>query len=273
MNIFISADIEGIAGVVSPQQCRSGNGAYELARVLMEKEVNAAIEGAFDAGASNVIVADSHGDMTNLRAEFLDPRAQLVSSKPRPLSMLDGLEQGSFDGLFLIGFHSAAGEKGVLAHTINGSAFYRVTINGETMAEADIYSALAAEHGTPLWLVSGDNELQDWISAYYPGTNYACVKRCISTTSAQSMSPQCAQTKISDQAYRAVKNASQKIVSRISAPYTLTLESTKPVLTDLFTLVPGVKEVDARTVAYTGETMQEIVGLLSAFSYLSATQY
>ena len=131
MKIFISADIEGIAGVMRPEQCSPGHAEYQLARGLMEQEVNAAIDGAFAGGATEVVVADSHAQMTNLRAENIDARARLVQGKPRGLSMVEGLEQQPFDGLFFIGYHSAAGEPGVLAHTINGRAFWRIHINGK----------------------------------------------------------------------------------------------------------------------------------------------
>lgn len=272
MKVFISADIEGIAGVMRPEQCSPGQAEYQLARGLMEQEVNAAIDGAFAGGATEVVVADSHAAMTNLRAENIDARARLLQGKPRILSMVDGLEQQAFDGLMFIGYHSAAGEHGVLAHTINGRAFYRVKINDEVMGESDIYAAAGAEKGTPLWLVSGDNILQQWIARYYPQTAYACVKRAISQTSAESLSPQAAQQLIRTQAQQAVQRAHRENTSRITAPYHLELMTAKPVLADLFSLIPGVERGDAVTVHYTAPTMTDIVRLLSTFSYLATTQ-
>ncbi len=272
MNIFISADIEGIAGVCAPEQCRAGNIEYEKARALMEKEVNAAIAGAFDAGATHVVVADSHGSMINLRSEYLDPRAELVQSKPRPFSMVEGIDHQHFDGLFLIGYHSAAGEKGVLAHTINGGAFYRVKVNGLLMAEADLYSAGAFEHGAPLLLVSGDDQLQRWIEKRYPGVSYCCVKRAITTTAAQSLSPEQAQQKLRAAAFTAVSQLTKTAKPLLEPPYQLELEAAKPVMADLFALIPGVSRLDARTVSYTASEMKTLISLLGAFSYLASTQ-
>ncbi|MFM2477180.1 M55 family metallopeptidase [Celerinatantimonas sp. MCCC 1A17872] len=272
MKIFISADIEGIAGVVSPQQCSQGNGEYELARALMEEEVNAAIDGAFAGGASEVVVADSHGSMTNLRPAFMDERARLVQSKPRPLSMVEGIENSHYDGLFCIGYHSGVGQKGILAHTINGRSFFNVRINSQAMAEVDIYAAAACEYQTPLWLVSGDNLFGKWVEQYYPSAKYACVKRVISTTAAESLSPKAAQKLIRQQAELAVQQASSMPTTRIYAPYKLELTAAKPVLADIFSLIPNVEQLDARTVTYTGSTMREIISLLSAFSYLASTQ-
>ncbi|CAG8999639.1 MAG: D-aminopeptidase [Candidatus Celerinatantimonas neptuna] len=269
MNIFISADIEGIAGVVASDQCQPGHAEHELARALMEDEVNAAIAGAFDGGATAVTVADSHANMTNLRAAYIDERASLVQSKPRPLSMVEGIEYGQYDGLFFIGYHSGVGQSGVLAHTINGSAFHRVMINDQAMAEADIYAAAAAEYQTPLWLVSGDDQLQGWIGEYYPTVEYACVKRMISTTAAQSLSPAASQKLIHEKARMAVEKAVSQKTTRIKPPYTLELTVTKPVMADVYALIPGVKQTDARTVSFVGSDMKEIVSLLSVFSYLA----
>ncbi|WP_437609235.1 M55 family metallopeptidase [Erwinia sp. V71] len=272
MKIFISADIEGIAGVMRPEQCSPGTAEYQLARGLMEQEVNAAIDGAFAGGASEVVVADSHAQMTNLRAENIDPRARLVQGKPRGLSMVEGLEQQHYDGMMFVGYHSAAGERGVLAHTINGRAFYRMKINGLVMGETDIYAAAGAEQGTPLWLVSGDDCLKSWIGEYYPSVDYVCVKRAISQTCAESMSPQAARDALRATAADAVRQARSKVTSRLSGPYQLELMVSKPVLADLFCLVPGVERIDAVTVGYQAEKMATIISLLSAFSYLASTQ-
>jgi D-amino peptidase len=272
MKIFISADIEGIAGVMRPEQCSPGHAEHQLARGLMEQEVNAAIDGAFAGGATEVVVADSHAQMTNLRAENIDPRARMVQGKPRGLSMLEGIEQQPFDGLFFIGYHSAAGEPGVLAHTINGRAFWRIHINGKVMGESDIYAAAAAEQGTPLWLVSGDDQLQGWIGEHYPSVDYVCVKRAISHTCAESISPQAAQNAIRAAATAAVQRARQVSTTRLTAPYDMQLQASKPVLADLFCLIPGVTRIDGVTVGYRAEQMGTLISLLSAFSYLASTQ-
>lgn len=272
MKIFISADIEGIAGVMCPEQCTPGNSEYQLARGLMEQEVNAAIEGAFAGGATDVVVADSHARMTNLRAEHIDSRARLVQGKPRGLSMVEGIEQQQFDGLFLVGYHSAAGEPGVLAHTINGRAFWRIHINGLVMGETDIYAAAAAEQGTPLLLVTGDDQLQGWIAEHYPTVDYVCVKRAISHTCAESISPHAAQRAIAAAARTALQHQPQVSTTRLTAPYAMRLQASRLVLADLFCLIPGVTRLDGVTVGYRAEKMATLISLLSAFSYLATTQ-
>src|SRR5215831_6128796 len=135
MRILISADIEGVAGVFHAEQTRPGNGEYERARAWMTGEANAAVQGAFDAGATEVLVNDSHGGFRNLLPDQIDARAQLVLGKPRYLGMMAGVEAGC-DGVFMIGYHGRAQSQGVLAHTINSSAFARVWLNGQELGEA-----------------------------------------------------------------------------------------------------------------------------------------
>jgi D-amino peptidase len=272
MKVFISADIEGIAGVMRPEQCSPGNVEYENARGLMEQEVNAAIAGAFDGGASEVVVADSHAMMQNLRAANIDPRARLVQGKPRGLSMLEGLQQGGYDGMLFVGFHSAAGEFGVLAHTINGRAFYRIKLNGSIMGETDLYAALGAELNVPLWMVTGDDRLQQWVNRHYPEVDYVCVKRAISASAAESISPEFAREKIRFQAANSVKHAVKGVERRFGCPYQLELMVAKPVLADLFCMIPGVTRIDAITVGYSSPQVAPVIGLLGAFSFLASTQ-
>lgn len=272
MKVFISADIEGIAGVMRPEQCSPGNVEYENARGLMEQEVNAAIAGAFDGGASEVVVADSHAMMQNLRAANIDPRARLVQGKPRGLSMLEGLQQGGYDGMLFVGFHSAAGEFGVLAHTINGRAFYRIKLNGSIMGETDLYAALGAELNVPLWMVTGDDRLQQWVNRHYPEVDYVCVKRAISASAAESISPEFAREKIRLQAANSVKRAVKGVERRFGCPYQLELMVAKPVLADLFCMIPGVTRIDAITVGYSSPQVAPVIGLLGAFSFLASTQ-
>lgn len=186
--------------------------------------------------------------------------------------MIEGLPGKPFDGLMCIGYHSAAGEFGVLAHTINGRAFARVTINNKVMSEADIYAAAAAEYQTPLWLVSGDDQLQSWIQHYYPSAEYVCVKQYISHTAANALSPQAACDAIRTAAIHAVHKANRTPTTRLAAPYQLALTASKPVLADLFALIPGVTRINAVNVGFQAATMKDIIRLLSTFSYLASTQ-
>lgn len=203
MRMFISADIEGVAGVVHGQQGHPGNPEYETARRLMTQEVNAAVDGAFAGGATEVLVNDSHGQMRNLILEDIDSRARIISGRPKPMLMMQGLEAG-FAGAMLIGYHARAGAKGVLAHTINGFAFAEITLNDRRIGEADLNGALAGALGVPIILLSGDDLLKAEIADIYPDAHYAEVKRAIGANCADSLSPQAARKVIRDAAKAAV---------------------------------------------------------------------
>ena len=156
MKLLISTDIEGVAGVYSPEQTRMGNGEYERARRLMTQEANAAARGAFEGGAREVLIGDAHGGYRNLLPDELDPRARYVIGKPRTLGMLGGLETGC-DALMLVGFHSRSQAAGVLAHTINSSAFARIWLNGQELGEAGLYQCL---HWTPTVKTALQNQMK-----------------------------------------------------------------------------------------------------------------
>ena len=184
MRILISADIEGISGVMSPEQTSPGSGEYERARLLMTREVNAAVEGALEGGATEIWVADGHGQYNNILLEELHPGACLVSGKPRLFGMMGGLDCGPWDGLFLIGYHARAGAHGVLAHTINGSAFAEVRINGAPVGEYYLNGLLAGEYDVPVRLISGDDRLAEEAVSVYPNAEIVTVKRALSTRAA-----------------------------------------------------------------------------------------
>ena len=188
MKVLISTDIEGVAGVFHHEQVRAGNPEYERARLLMTHEANAAIAGAFDAGATEVLVNDSHGSFRNMPPELLDARAQAVMGKPRYLSMMAGVDDG-VDAVCMVGYHSRAQGRGILAHTINSFAFARVYFNGIELGEAGIYGALAGEYGVPVVMASGDDVFIEEHRPLFPHATFVQTKRATGQTSGISLSP------------------------------------------------------------------------------------
>jgi D-amino peptidase len=249
MKIFISADIEGVAGVVTPQQGQPGNPEYERARRLMTQEVNAAIEGAFDGGASYVLVSDSHGPMVNLIAEDLDPRAELVSGRPKPMSMAAGLD-ASFQAVFFTGYHSGAGRHGVLSHTVSGLAFQALRANGIDCAEATLYGAYAGELGVPVVLLSGDDQLAAQCGKLFPAAEMVVVKHALGHRTARAMSPENARKAIREAAKRAVSAGKTGENFRIPGPIRLEADLASVVMADLCGTIPVSERVAPRTVAF-----------------------
>ncbi|HKU86344.1 MAG TPA: M55 family metallopeptidase [Casimicrobiaceae bacterium] len=269
MKILVAVDIEGIAGVVNPEQTRPGNPEYERARRQMTAEANAAVEGAFDGGAKAVIVNDSHGDFRNLVPEVIDARAELLLGKPRELGMMAGVDQ-ECTATFLVGWHAKARTAGVLAHTINSFAFASVTVNGAETGEAGLYGAVAAEHGVPVALLTGDDAFIAETSPLYPGAMTVTVKRAHGNRVATSLSPQAACAAVRDGARAAAQRCASLRLPPAQTPAAMRLEATTVALADLFAMLPLVRRVDAVTIEWTSPTMRHAVRVLNSLSAMSA---
>lgn len=158
MRFYVSADIEGICGVVSREHTRPGGFEYEAARDWMTQSTIAVCEAARAAGATEVIVSDSHGNGQNIRMEALPDYVQLVRSWPRPLGMMQGIEVGRFAGCFLVGYHAGGSNPdGVLSHTMSSEFIHEIRLNGAVASEAVISAALAGAHGVPVLMVASDD--------------------------------------------------------------------------------------------------------------------
>jgi D-amino peptidase len=270
VRIFISADIEGVAGVVSPLHGQPGNGEYERARRLMTEEVNAAIDGAFGGGADAVVVNDSHGPMTNLLPELLDPRAELILGRPKPMNMFCGLEPGDA-GVFCTGFHSGAGQHGVLSHTTNGFAFAGIRVNGIDCAEAILYGAYAGELGVPVLLLTGDDRMATQCLPHFPGAQLAVVKHALGHRAARALSPEVARARIRAAAVAAVRDAASCRPFVIPGPYRLELDLTSVAMADLAATIPVAERIAPRSVALAADSMAAVVGWVNTVSAMSAT--
>ena len=269
MKILISVDIEGVAGVYHSQQVRAGNPEYERARRLMTEEANAAIEGAFEAGADEVLVNDSHGDFRNLLPDVLDARAQVVQGKPRYLSMSAGVELG-VSGMCMVGYHSRAGGRGILAHTINSFAFARIELNGEPMSEAGLYGALAGEYGVPVLMGSGDDVFIEENQALFPHAVFVQTKRATGQNSGVSLSPQKACEAIRAGIVEGITKRAQSQPLRLNTPLNVDLHAQTPALADLFCQWPTFERVNATQLRFAAPTVEAAVRMLNCCSAMSA---
>jgi D-amino peptidase len=176
--VYISVDMEGIAGVNGDDQTSPGGAEYGRARKLMAEDANAAIRGAFEGGATDVLVNDSHGGQRNLLPEDLDPRARLISHTFKRYGMMEGLDE-TFDAIIYVGYHAKAdAPRGLFAHT--GSGVVRdLQVNGTSVGEGGLNAVLAAWFGVPVVAVSGDDVAVEEVKALVPGIRGAVVKRAI----------------------------------------------------------------------------------------------
>lgn len=269
MKILISTDIEGVAGVVHHQQVRAGNPEYERARVLMTHEANAAIAGAFDGGATEVLVNDSHGDFRNMPAELLDPRAEYVSGKPRYLGMMAGVDQG-VDAVCMVGYHSRAQGRGILAHTTNSFAFSRIWFNGDEVGEAAMYGALAGEYGVPVVMASGDDAFIEEHQPLFPHAVFVQTKRATGQTSGISLSPQAAREAIRTSVAAALRQAQRPAPYVLRTPLDVRIRTQTPALADLFCQWPTLERLAGDEVGLQAPTVEAAVRMINCLSAMSA---
>ena len=270
MKILISVDIEGVAGVFHSQQVRAGNPEYERARRLMTEEANAAIAGAFDGGAIQVWVNDSHGDFRNMPPDLLDDRAQVIQGKPRYLSMVAGVELG-VDGVCMVGYHSRAGGRGILAHTINSFAFASIEINGEPQGEAGIYGTLAGEYGAPVLMASGDDAFIAENRPLFPHATFVQTKRATGQNSGISLSPaqSCAAIREGVSAALAARGQAKPLLPA-RKPLAVVLRTQTPALADLFCQWPAFERSGATELRFDAASMEAAVRMLNCCSAMSA---
>jgi D-amino peptidase len=258
MKVYISVDLEGIACVMQTNEQVSD---YQAARKWMTGEANAAIEAAFAHGASEVVVADSHGSMTNLLPDELHEDALLVRGKPRPLCMMEGLDE-TFDAVFLVGYHAMSGTaKGNMAHTYTGS-IYAMRLNGTLVGESGFNAAVAGHFSVPVALVCGDDTLAAEVGAQLPWAERVITKWAISPWAARNLTPRASQARIRAGATRALDRLAEMEPFVIETPVRLELALAPPGLAQLGADIPGIEWSDGRTLAYTGADMVELTRVL-----------
>jgi D-amino peptidase len=177
MKVFISSDIEGTAGIVDWQLVRASGADYELGRRLLTDEVNAAIDGAARAGATQFLVNDSHSTMQNIRPNALHHNASYVSGRHKPVYMMEGLD-GTFDAVFMVAYHGSVGaEHAILSHTYNPLAVWEARLNGTAVGESALNALVALHHRVPVVLITGDDATAEEAQPFLPGVEAVVVKR------------------------------------------------------------------------------------------------
>jgi D-amino peptidase len=248
VKIFISFDMEGVAGIVDWSQCRAPGQAYEEGRALLLAEVNAAIDGALAGGATEILCNDSHGAMNNLSPERLHGRAAYLAGRHKPLYMMEGLDD-SFGAVFFIGYHgSISGVPSVLSHTYNPSVISRVTLNGTECGESGINALVALGHRVPIALITGDQVAIAEARPFAPGAEGVIVKESITRFAASQLHPEQAREQIRAAAETAVRQAGALPSPDLAAPFRLEVEMQTADMAELASWVKGVELSGTRSV-------------------------
>lgn len=251
MKIYVSADMEGTAGVCSWAQVDPSNThEYPVYRRYMTREVRAAIDGARDAGGSEFLVNDSHWDMRNLLWDELPDDVRMISGARKPLSMAEGAQQ-RFDAAFFTGYHARIGEaNAVLSHTYSDATIYDVRINGTPCTEALLNAAILGQFGTPVVLVTGDRTTVDSVKAALPWVTGVVVKDAIGYFGANSLTPVAACAAIHDGAREALAALPQAKPFTFAPPIELVIETVKTEQADFMELLPRVERIGGRAVRF-----------------------
>jgi D-amino peptidase len=258
MKVFLSVDMEGISGLVRWMDVSPQGIDFERNRRLMTLDANAAIAGAFEAGASEVVVEENHGveDLCVLLTEEIDPRCSVVRGAGRPGPTTMAALDESVDVVFLVGHHAAAGTwPGIMAHTVSGGRFKTVRIGGARVGEPDLFAIRAGEVGAAVGLVTGDQMVIEELRKRVPEVESVQVKRALGRQAGELIPPPRAREAIQSGARRAVERAAAGELRPYPgepAPYEIEVELIDPpdeAMRANLASLPEFEWVDERTVA------------------------
>ena len=255
--IYISADLEGVVGAVTGEQLGPGGFEYNRFREFMTGEVNAAIKAARAAGATEILVADSHGNGQNLLIEKLPKDVKLIRSWPRPLGMMEGIDS-SFDGVIFTGYHSSTDNmEGVRAHNFSSARLTSVKVNGKVMSEGSWNAAVAGEFGVPVIMIAGDDAAVNEVKALIGNAEGAIVKESISFHSAKSLHPDAAYDLIAEKTSYAVKNIKKYKPYKIKGPLTVSVSFKHYQPSQILSYLKMFKRTDSHTIEFKAKNMIE----------------
>ncbi len=258
MKIYISADMEGVVGVVTGEQLGPSGFEYERFRQFMTAEVNAAIDGARAAGATEFVISDSHGNGQNLLLERLPKDVTVVRSWPRPLMMMEGIDE-SFDAAIFIGYHSSTtNPEGVRAHTLSSARLADVRLNDISVPEAGINAAIAGHYGVPVVMISGDDAIVKEARGLLGDIEGAVVKWAYGFHSARTLTPQAALDLIREKAQRGVERAAQLKPYRLDTPIRLDVRFKNYRPSEVLSYLSIVERTDSHSIRFVGQDMLEV---------------
>lgn len=261
---MISADMEGATGVTWAADVKPGTEQWQRFRRMFTADVNAAIRGLGTGGATDVLVNEAHSSQRNLLLEDLDTGARMLTGRHKPLSMMQGID-GGVDGVVFIGYHAAAGAEGVLSHTYLPNSITGVWLDGVHASEGRLNAALAAEHGVPVLLITGDDRTCADAADYAPDAERVAVKECVSRYAAICAPPSQTGDWISEAARKAMTRAGR--TEPAPAPHRIEVEFDATHLAAATAIIPTVEQVSGRRVGFDAPNMTEA---MKAFKIVTA---
>jgi D-amino peptidase len=266
--VFISVDMEGITGVVQPAQLGPDGFEYQRAREWMTGEVNAAIAGIRAAGPAEILVCDSHGNGQSVLIDRLPDDVRIVRGFPRPLEMMQGIDD-TYAAAVFIGYHGSEWTAGgVRSHTISSAKLLGIKLNGVEFSEGMINAAIAGHFGVPVAFVSGDRLAVEQVQKIARNAEGAIVKEPYGYHSANTVTPARGQELIKAGLTRAMGTLGTLQPFRVTAPIALEVGFKLTLEAELASFVPGMSRADAHNVKGTFRDMPEVSRLLQVLASL-----
>ncbi|TCN44041.1 D-amino peptidase [Kribbella orskensis] len=251
LKVYISADMEGITGLVDAEDVQPGGRDYERGRLMMTEDVNAAIRGAYAAGAESVLVNDAHGPMRNILPDALDHRALLIKGRPKPMGMIEGLTR-EYDAALCVGFHARAGVLGVLSHSFMGHEIEDIWLDDRLTGEIGLFQATATALGVPVALLTGDDAACDEAVAWDPFIATVPVKHAKDRFAAQLVPGFEARAAIESTTEDALAAVAPLAAADPAEDHHLAVRWQSASVPAHLIAIPGVTKRDDRTVELTG---------------------
>ena len=258
LKVYISADMEGVVGAVTGEQLGPSGFEYERFRVFMTNEVNAAIRGAREAGATEIVVSDSHGNGQNLLLDKLPQDITVVRSWPRPLMMMQGIDE-TFDAAIFIGYHSGTDNpEGVRAHTMSSARLASVKLNGIAVPEAGINAGIAGYFDVPVVMISGDDAIVEEARALLGDIEGAVVKWAIGFHSARTLMPEAAYELIEEKVKTALARLDDFRPYKLDTPITVDIRWKNYRPAEILAYLSIIERTDSHSIRYIGSDIVEV---------------
>jgi D-amino peptidase len=262
--------MEGVSGITASEEVvLTGKGEYERGRMLLTREVNAAIEGAYEGGADQVIVNEAHSIMRNLFTEELHEGAQVIRGKVKRGCMMEGLDE-SFSAVFLIGYHAMPGTPmGIMNHAFMGKEVWRISLNGKPVGETEISAAYAGFFDVPVVLLTGDQVVCKEAAENLGQVETVAVKEALGRFTAKILHPAVAREEIRRAARRSLEDLSSRRPYKVDLPATLAIDFTSSAMAEVNSWLPTVERTGPRSIQFQFEDWTAGMGLLNAITWLA----
>lgn len=262
LKVYISVDMEGVAGAVTDDQLGPGGFEYQRFREFMTREAIAAVNAAKEAGATEIVVGDSHGNGENLLIEQFPKDVRIIRSWPRRLSMMAGIDE-TFDAVIFIAYHSSTNNKeGVRAHTFSSARLSRVALNGIEMTEGAWNAAIAGHFGVPVVMISGDDAAVAEVRSLVGNIEAAETKKSLGFHSASTLTPQASAELIGEKVKAALKRLKDFKPYKIQSPLTLDVSFKNYRPAEVLAYLKGVERPDSHSIRYKADSMLEIADFM-----------